>query len=1046
MNIPNSSDLDYKLRPQITSTKNTINQEILKVIPSNQKTINFSKDESNSNFLDIKNNKPYYKQKEYITSYENEDIEDEEEEINSDEYISSTNLDVETETYINMSNDTKTLEDIKNKNINRGKIKKKEKEKDNLNSFILNNIATIVNEKEIILNNNPNNIKNNINNSNDNNIQKVHHKNNKSDFFINKTPSNMSKGKNKNSKDKKGIFTPNNNNSKKKFKILRDSIIKKLGKYKNKDIYTIMQQSNTIKIIENTEDNKYEKKKNLKSNNNDMTNQNNVDEKINIKYDINLNKHKRNRTSRVIHNNSISIISNGTYNANNNSNNNNSKNNNISNNSNNISNSNNKHISIKSSNGQQHKNNNINIYNKNLIKDIGQINIDDQKYHLIPQTIKKVKTQGRIGRIVYSNQNKRNNLIYISNNFYNNSNINKTINSPLNKKKNRISPINHFNNVKYFNSICISKNKKLEDHHYLKNNNIHSLKNLKTESLQKSIKKYLLENDDLKLSTLNNYKSINNTSDGGKIKLLKDIVNKKLVKRSIPKNTLNNKNNNFINNNKNQVVNINSGENSKKKFTTYQSEQLLNTISNNQKRVDLYNNFKNNLYEIIKNKNNINNNANNNNASNNINTNIKKENKKRELSFIYPQGNNIIKNVLSLKKIKNNKINFIAQNTDINVENGGRNTNTNNYYTKKNKPLTTRIKLDLIAEENKNKIKKNKKKNIYNNNVEDEGHSHKKNNSNSSTKKLIYIDNSIGTNKQINSKSLLYNSLSPNYQSIKHLINKGRISNIKEIYNNINYTNNGRNTYNIYITHNLSRVNNLNNLSNSNNSNVKSNSNNKILYKKIYGDNVKNKCSNGGPTINYNYENIPEYPRPNMSTQNKKVIIFNNVNNYNLNEINNTMNNINNNNHKFKKTIEILSPFSSINNKNRIKKFYKNKNNNNQLNNNQNIIFLDNMRNKNNYSNKYLYNKNIMNKMKRNDNLYQKYKNNNVNSTQFSNVLKLNNKINNNFRYISNSNDRERNTISNKSYGELNLNISQNNKNNNQEKNATFENIFSLFK
>ncbi len=69
MNIPNSSDLDYKLRPQITSTKNTINQEILKVIPSNQKTINFSKDESNSNFLDIKNNKPYYKQKNYITSY-----------------------------------------------------------------------------------------------------------------------------------------------------------------------------------------------------------------------------------------------------------------------------------------------------------------------------------------------------------------------------------------------------------------------------------------------------------------------------------------------------------------------------------------------------------------------------------------------------------------------------------------------------------------------------------------------------------------------------------------------------------------------------------------------------------------------------------------------------------------------------------------------------------------------------------------------------------------------------------------------------------------
>ncbi len=110
MNIPNSSDLDYKLRPQITSTKNTINQEILKVIPSNQKTINFSKDESNSNFLDIKNNKPYYKQKNYITSYIKWRYKRwRRREINSDEYISSTNLDVETETYINMSNDTKTL-------------------------------------------------------------------------------------------------------------------------------------------------------------------------------------------------------------------------------------------------------------------------------------------------------------------------------------------------------------------------------------------------------------------------------------------------------------------------------------------------------------------------------------------------------------------------------------------------------------------------------------------------------------------------------------------------------------------------------------------------------------------------------------------------------------------------------------------------------------------------------------------------------------------------------------------------------------------------
>jgi hypothetical protein len=82
MNFPqNLSDIDYKFNQVITSSKNSINQEILKVIPSNQMTINFSKDESNSNSIDIKNNKiNSLKQKRYISTNQNEEIENEEEE------------------------------------------------------------------------------------------------------------------------------------------------------------------------------------------------------------------------------------------------------------------------------------------------------------------------------------------------------------------------------------------------------------------------------------------------------------------------------------------------------------------------------------------------------------------------------------------------------------------------------------------------------------------------------------------------------------------------------------------------------------------------------------------------------------------------------------------------------------------------------------------------------------------------------------------------------------------------------------------------------
>ena len=396
MNFPqNLSEMDYKINQKMTSSKNSINQDVFKVAPTNQMTINFSKDESNSNSIDLKSNKiNNLKQKAFISTYDNENEKEneevEEEEINSDEYVSSTMLDVDTNTYINLTNNTvvtnkddKNNSKTNNKNniFTQGKLKIKEND-NNLNEILLNNIQTIENEKEIEIKKNTNdNIiiktnktnykKTNSNNSNDNNeVKKAHHHNNKSDYFINNRPSSTTKDKknnsnNSNSKDKKGIFTPNND-IKKKFKILRDMIFKKLDQYQNKNIYNVG-QSNTINIIENIEDNKID---NENENDNNMISINNDI----IKVDMGVNKSKRNKTSRINNNNSISIISNNS----------------------------NKNISVKAGQHQNmretnnKKKNKINIYNKNIIKEIGTINIDDQKYEMIPQSIKKIKTQ--IGR------------------------------------------------------------------------------------------------------------------------------------------------------------------------------------------------------------------------------------------------------------------------------------------------------------------------------------------------------------------------------------------------------------------------------------------------------------------------------------------------------------------------------------------------------------------------------------------------------------------------------------------------------------------------
>ena len=395
------------------------------------------------------------------------------------------------------------------------------------------------------------------------------------------------------------------------------------------------------------------------------------------------------------------------------------------------------------------------------------------------------------------------------------------------------------------------------------------------------------------------------------------------------------------------------------------------------------------------------------------------------------------------------------QSPDLNLENGGR--NSNNCPSKKNNPLTTRIKLDIMAEENKNNIRKNHTKYVVNTS---NSNANKKNSKNSnSRKRIIYIENN--NLKNMNPKSLLYNSLSPNCQSIKQLVDKSKINNIKEMYGNLNYNNQGRNTYNIYSSSkNNYNTNNISNINNNINININSN---KAFYKKIQRDNVRDKRSIGESTINYN-DNMSEFQKSNLSANNKKIIIFNNVSNYNINHTENILNHIdsirNDPNSGYKKTIEILSPFASISNKNNVhKKFYINKQNTNSqkiINNKiysrdskdkknnmtlieQKNIYLDNSKNKNNYnhnyhniyngnsnsnnsnSNKYLYNKNANQKVNKNENMNINYGHNRVNSSQYNGINKINNNISNNYIQCSNSNDKERNTITNKSYGNLNL-------------------------
>ena len=270
----NSNDIDLNDNSKLSLSKISIGPDFFKNIPSNQITINFSKDTNSSGKKKINEN---ISSKEYNSKYENDKKEnkeeDSEEEINSDEYVSSTMLDVDTNTYINMTNNIKNNEEKSfNNNNSKNKLnnmhttgKMRKKNEKNLNYFLLNNIQSLTDEKEQSkdnnkkFNKNTNNNKNKkkIQNNNNNNILnnskkiKIHHQSNKSDFFINQRPGSINKdikndSNNYNSIDKKVVFTPNDE-SKKKFQILRDMIIKKLGHYHIKNPFFI-NQSNTINI------------------------------------------------------------------------------------------------------------------------------------------------------------------------------------------------------------------------------------------------------------------------------------------------------------------------------------------------------------------------------------------------------------------------------------------------------------------------------------------------------------------------------------------------------------------------------------------------------------------------------------------------------------------------------------------------------------------------------------------------------------------------------------------------------------------------------
>ena len=979
--------------------KASITQEFLKISSPNNKIKNINKVNNISVSSDL--NKYYINQQKpknfdinkYLPNYENEENE-EEEEINSDEYVSSTNLEVETNTYINMTNSIKNNEekimtDLNNKKMfnSIGRIKTKiNNNLDDKNQVIGSGVGNIFlnNNEEKFIKYNDNDKELNLYKSNDSNINyynkikednaqmfdKVHSR--KNEFNIESYY-----------KDKQGVFTPGNEGQK-TLKFLKETMAKKIDNLHNKNVKNTP-QSRTINMLESKSIN------NFKPINNRL-----------IKKSINLDllKHQRNKTMKSTINNSIS--------------------NNVSNDF--------KNISM----NEIYKNiNKINsLYNNNNMTKDG-ININDQKYQVIPQKIKKIKTQGRIGKIIYTKKNDKNNFISFNNSKCNN-NINNTINTPLNSNHSKnmkgISPINHSNNMNKYNSICANK----------QNNNFHSLKNIKTDNVQKNIKKYIFNNDYLAKLQLNQEKNNNNGESNEKQNQQKnnlkpkDSKNTEKIKNQSHKhyqsinNTINNLNlNNYnyekivpknIKGQKQQIRNLNTclpKRVNQNMINPITNKQILTTISNNPHYNKKLDEFKNDFTSITQ----IQNPTEYRNTSDN-------KYKNKELSF-NRDHENYMKNVILFKKMRKNKI-FKSQdfnNMEIN--------NNNNSKKRKSKPLTTRMNLELMNEDNKNNIKRfntNTKNSIMNsNNGTLKTTINTSKNNNYAQAKKIYLDKN-------NFKKIPYKCLSPNYQSIKHLIeDKNNISKIKQMYSSkIGLNDKGRNSYNLYFSTSMNENSNSNYGNNSNNFpyNNNINSNNIILLKKIQKDNLKNRYPiQTSNTVNYNIGNLS-----NFSGQNKRIIVFNNVNNYNINNTSNALNNItdlqNNSNNKYvlHQTNDDIKHFSSLVNKsmgrnpkktviNKILTYHpKNNTITGEINNNldligNNIIHLDNPNIKKNNTFMKLNN---VNKNQYNKNIIYKYNNiNNINPTKFSNNKPINLNDNNQLIQFSISNDKERNTVNN---------------------------------
>ena len=798
----------------ISSLKNNLCKDIIKGSFLNKKKGNFNNKDNNkisSNFRKepnkekkINNNQ---RKKKYIRKNDSKMTEEEEEEINSNEYISSTNLEVDTLTYIN-SKDNRIDDDEKNLNKNTinkniihypGRLKNKIINNNSYNIMEVNkkeedyNLKSI--DKEAINNCNLNTFivinNNTIKDNNHNNIRKID--NNKSDFIYNTSKSNTKdKNNNSNSLDKKCVFTPNNE-GKKKVKVLREIIFKKLQDHLKKNNIKNNQQSRTINIIENKNVN------NLKLINNQII-------KNYIKLNLNLNIKKRNNL--LNYNNNITNNSIVT-----------------------------KNVSINEFQENIQSNNiaDIAIYKKNIIQDFCEININDQKYHIVPKSIKMPKTQGRVGKLVYNKKNNRNNFLYKINFNKNNQNaINKTINTPLSishyKKINRISPINTNNSNNYY-SICANKI-----------NNFHSLKNLKIDNVQKSLKTYLLV-DEYKNIISNNREKIN---DFEKEQIKKtDKKNKKFFKNLSHKskninniNVSNNKIKKIIKNEKNVQIPLNINKKTQLRsfnscypkrinpnvFNNHTTEQILSTISsnyNNEQNSEIF--IKNNYVYLTKSKYR--------NISDKKYSNEKKINKKGEISYnILPDY--CKKNILSFKTIKNLK-NKIFSSDFSNVDNQNNKKSHINTVIKKNKPLTNRIKLDLINEENKNNSKINTKNNMANDNTETINRVSNIDYNYSITKKKYYEN----INKDLNFKTLPYKCLSPNLHNAKHFVKKNHPLKIKEMYYKINNNNKGRNTYNIFLSSSMMENNNSKNISNNNSNFIPGNFDGIILLKKYQKEN-----------------------------------------------------------------------------------------------------------------------------------------------------------------------------------------------------------------